>query len=111
MVSNVINMAELLGQVVGRAVLVTGASGFIGTHLCDRLLACGAEVHAVSRQARRSGKKHLQWWHADLRDMDSVRVLVKATQPQIVFHMSSCVVGSRTLEAVVPTFHDNLAST
>jgi UDP-glucose 4-epimerase len=111
MVSNVINMAELLGQVVGRAVLVTGASGFIGAHLCDRLLAYGAEVHAVSRQARRSGKKHLQWWQADLRDQDAVRGLVKATQPQIVFHMSSCVVGSRTLEAVVPTFHDNLAST
>jgi UDP-glucose 4-epimerase len=111
MVSNVIDMAELVGQVVGRGVLVTGASGFIGAHLCNRLLAYGAEVHGVSRQARRSGKKNLQWWQADLRDIDAVRSLVMDTRPEFVFHMSSCVVGSRTLEAVLPTFHDNLAST
>lgn len=31
----------------GERVLVTGGAGFIGSHLCDRLLAEGAEVHAL----------------------------------------------------------------
>ena len=29
--------------------LITGASGFLGTRLSDRLLSSGAEVHATSR--------------------------------------------------------------
>ena len=31
--------------------LVTGARGFIGSALCQRLIASGVEVHAVSRKA------------------------------------------------------------
>ena len=34
------------------SVLVTGASGFIGTHLIEFLLKRGYEVIALSRQAR-----------------------------------------------------------
>ena len=33
----------------GSRTLVTGASGFLGSHLCQRLLDCGACVHATSR--------------------------------------------------------------
>ena len=32
---------------MGRRVLVTGGAGFIGTHLCDRLLAEGFEVRVL----------------------------------------------------------------
>ena len=32
-------------------VLVTGATGFIGWHLCEALVALGAEVHGLSRTA------------------------------------------------------------
>ncbi|MCC6155995.1 MAG: GDP-mannose 4,6-dehydratase, partial [Candidatus Hydrogenedentes bacterium] len=31
----------------GRKVLVTGAGGFIGSHLCERLLSLGAEVRGM----------------------------------------------------------------
>ncbi|MGH9250404.1 MAG: NAD-dependent epimerase/dehydratase family protein, partial [Acidimicrobiales bacterium] len=36
----------------GTRALVTGAAGFIGSALCQRLLALGTEVHGVSRADR-----------------------------------------------------------
>jgi UDP-glucose 4-epimerase len=92
-------------------VLITGGSGFIGANLCDRLLASGAKVHATSRELRSSANTNLRWWLADLTDVSSIRQVFNAVQPQIVFHLASHVVGSRELNAVLPTFHANLAST
>lgn len=102
---------ELNERIAGRSVLVTGASGFIGTHLCDRLIAGGAQIHAISRTRQESEGEQLRWWQADLRDVDAVRQLVAALQPQIVFHLASYVMGARELGVVVQTFYDNLAST
>ena len=102
---------EWVDQIAGSSVLVTGASGFIGAHICRRLLTCHARVHAVSREPRRSQVADLQWWQADLADISAVRRVFKTVKPEIVFHLASYVVGARGLEAVVPTFYDNLAST
>src|SRR5580658_2237146 len=102
---------ELADRFAGSPVLVTGGSGFIGAHLCQRLIASHASVHAVSRQLHGSHSEHLRWWQADLRDISAVGQLFKAVQPQVVFHLASHVVGARQLEVVLPTFYDNLAST
>ena len=98
-------------RIAGSRVLVTGASGFIGAHLCDRLLTCRASVHAVSRQLYCSHNEDLRWWQADLTDIAATRQLFREVQPEIVFHLASYVVGARAREVVLPTFHDNLAST
>jgi len=95
----------------GKKVLVTGASGFIGEHLCHRLTACGARVHAISRKPHNAEGENIRWWQADFSDASSVRQVFRSVQPQIVFHLASYVVGARQLEVVLPTFHDNLAST
>ena len=102
---------ECVDRISGSSVLVTGASGFIGAHLCRRLSACGAKVHAVSRGLHSSVDGHLQWWQADCRDSSAVGALFRAVRPQIVFHLASYVVGARGLHVVLPTFNDNLAST
>jgi UDP-glucose 4-epimerase len=107
----VFDMTELADQIAGSSVLVTGASGFIGAHVCQRLLACHARVHAVSREPHRSHSEHLQWWQADLTDMAAVRGVFEAVRPEIAFHLASYVVGARDLGVVLPTFYDNLAST
>lgn len=91
--------------------LVTGGSGFIGAHLCDRLLNCGARVHAISREPNHAVSENLRWWHADLKDVSAIRGVFKAVRPEIVFHLASYVVGARELDVVLPTFYDNLAST
>ena len=38
----------------GKKILVTGASGFIGKHLCRELIKRGCKIHAVSRKERDS---------------------------------------------------------
>ena len=99
-------MITALGE---RRVLVTGASGFIGSHLCCRLRMAGAEVHAVSRLPR-SGEG-LRWWECDLTAADSVADVVRRVRPDVIYHLASAVTGSRALSAVLDTFHANLQST
>ena len=41
-------------------VLVTGASGFIGSHLCEALLAKGYKVNALIRYNSRNNKGWLE---------------------------------------------------
>jgi UDP-glucose 4-epimerase len=98
-------------QLSGSTALVTGASGFIGSHLTRRLLAEGASVHAVSRAFQSPGAESLRWWQADLGEAGAVGELVRATRPDFIFHLASHVAGARDLAKVLPTFHDNLAST
>lgn len=45
----------------GKRVLVTGAGGFIGSHLCEELLRVGAEVTAMIRYTSRSDFGNLEF--------------------------------------------------
>jgi len=95
----------------GRAVLVTGASGFLGSHLTRSLLAAGARVHAVSRIARVDDVPGLRWRQCEMRDIEAVRALLAETKPEVVYHLSGMVNGAPELQLVLPTFHSLLSST
>ena len=43
-------------------VIVTGAAGFIGSHLCDKLVKLGYEVHAIDNLStgRIENLKHIK---------------------------------------------------
>jgi nucleoside-diphosphate-sugar epimerase len=92
-------------------VLVTGASGFIGTALCSRLRKLGAEVFAVSRRTQSGSGEGVRWLKADMADVVSARAAYDAAQPAIVFHLAGAVSGTRNLEYVLPAMRDNLVST
>jgi nucleoside-diphosphate-sugar epimerase len=72
--------------------LVTGANGFIGSHLCEHLVKTGGTVRAMVRKS-----SNLQWIeslnlelvYADLRDEESVREAVKGCDR--VFHLGATV--------------------
>ena len=93
-----------------RRVLVTGGSGFLGTHLHDRLAEAGAEVHTVSRRLRQvSGSTRS--WQADLRDHAAALRIVREVAPDVVFHLAGYPVGCRGLEHVLPALSGNLLTT
>ena len=85
----------------GRTVLVTGADGFMGSHLTDALVEIGADVHAFVR-ATSSGalnnishlRNRLKVKFADLTDKTSIDYLVKelrdtAPDKPYVFHLGA----------------------
>lgn len=101
----------LTEQLAGKSVLVTGGSGFIGSRLCQRLTACGAKLHVISRRLEPTAGEHSRWWQANLRDFEAIQRVVRAVQPDLVFHLASHVAGARDITLVLPTFYDNLTST
>jgi nucleoside-diphosphate-sugar epimerase len=90
----------------GARVLVTGASGFIGSHLVRRLTRAGADVHAVSRHpGPDSGDP--AWHVADLTDAEVCTELFSIVAPDVVFHLAGAVTGAREVDLVVPLMGAN----
>lgn len=93
----------------GRRVLVTGATGFIGWHLCRELAALGANVHALSRNASaETVPGGCDSVAADLGDLDDVRHAMAAAKPDIVLHLASVVDGRQDRGLVMPMIGANL---
>jgi NAD dependent epimerase/dehydratase len=81
-------------------VLVTGAGGFIGSHLVERLLAEGAQVRAfirynsrgdlgLLRMLSKEDLSRLEIIAGDLQDEAAVRKAVEGTQ--VVFHLGAMI--------------------
>ena len=104
-------MSNSIKQLSGKKVLITGASGFLGSHLCDRLCENNVEVHAVSRTERTSDQDSLQWWHGNMEDIEVVQNLFHTIKPDVVFHLSGVVTGAAGAELVLPTFNSLLVTT
>ncbi len=104
-------MKPIIENLSTKKILITGASGFLGSHLRDRLCKNGAEVHAVSRRLYLENTPNLQWWQSDLEDIQAVEQLLTNIQPDVIFHLSGNVTGAAGAEFVLPTFHSLLTST
>jgi UDP-glucose 4-epimerase len=96
-------------QFAGRKILVTGATGFIGSHLCRALYTNGAEVHAVSRVQHAHGGMH--WWQANLSDITAIRKLLDTVRPEIIFHLSGHATAAPDLKCALSTFDSHVIST
>lgn len=92
-------------------VLVTGATGFLGSHLCERLRACGAEVHGVSRSEQPAEVGGMRWWRADLGNAADVERIFRLVRPEVVYHLAGHVTAAPEIAHVLPAFASLLAST
>jgi NAD dependent epimerase/dehydratase len=84
----------------GKTVLLTGASGFIGSHLAEELVTCGASVRAFLHYNSRGEEGNLKYIaseirreievvYGDLTDPDAVKKAVRGTTH--VFHLGALI--------------------
>ncbi|WP_171635032.1 NAD-dependent epimerase/dehydratase family protein [Paenibacillus plantarum] len=72
-------------------ILVTGATGFVGSCLARRLIVDGYDVHIFTRSSSdkwriRDLLTHVTEHDVDLRDPDRIRERVSAIRPEVIFH-------------------------
>jgi GDP-4-dehydro-6-deoxy-D-mannose reductase len=83
-------------------VLITGGSGFAGSHLADACAAAGDEVVEVSRSGAVA---------ADLLDGAATRRAVGEIAPDVVYHLAAQAHVGVSWEDPATTLHDNLTMT
>jgi len=67
-------------------VFVTGASGFIGSHVASLLVQTGARVRALARSTKGRGDSAIDWVEGDLLCRDSIDAAMKDSR--YVFHVA-----------------------
>jgi nucleoside-diphosphate-sugar epimerase len=102
-------------MIKGRA-FVTGASGFIGSHLTRRLVHEGLDVHILLRAGSNCWRigdvlPHVTAHVADLRDTSSLNRVVATARPDYVFHLGASPVVAGASEADDEIIASNLRGT
>lgn len=94
-------------------VLITGITGFVGSHLAEHALKAGAEV--VGSVRWRSRLEHIEGIRqsirlieADLRDVSSVRALLAESRPDWIFHLAAQSFVHASFNAPAEALHTNV---
>ena len=96
-------------------ILITGITGFVGSHLAEMALARGAEVSGSLRW--RSKTEHIEHIRdrltlveSDLRDLLSVRTVLEQARPDWIIHLAAQSFVHASWSTPVETFTTNVVS-
>ena len=94
-------------------ILVTGAAGFAGSHLIDRLVGDGADVVAWHRPGGAPARKmpRTRWEAVDLLDADAVAAAIARLRPSAVYHCAGAAHVGRSWDSTETTFATNVRGT
>lgn len=110
----------------GSTVLVTGAAGFIGSHLCEALIARGDRVvgidnldpfydprlkHENIRAVTDDARGGFEFIHADLNDDDALRGALRLARPGLIVHLAAKAGVRPSIEDPVGYANANVAAT
>ncbi len=107
----------------GKRVLVTGADGFMGSHLTERLLAAGAKVSVFVRGNSTTGTtqyalKNIKHLEGDIEDiltgniasLDAKDLVIK-NRPEIIFHLAADAYVPNSFDHPIEVMETNLIGT
>ncbi|MCK0131214.1 SDR family NAD(P)-dependent oxidoreductase [Flavobacteriaceae bacterium F08102] len=97
-------------KLAGKNVLITGATGFIGSNLTLKLMEFDVNIYGVSRAAQ-DATKNIHWFQGDLADENFVNEIFTTVSFDYVIHLASHVLGARDQKYVSTTFKSNLVTT
>jgi UDP-glucose 4-epimerase len=107
-----------MNDLEGRRVLVTGATGFIGSHLVRRLAAGGVDVHALTSTvssvypARLLGLRDSITMHeGSLNDRSAMDSVVAQVRPTHVFHLGAYTHVGKSWQRVDECIQTNVQGT
>jgi len=88
-----------LGSFDGKKVLITGANGFLGSHILDRMIEQKSDLSVIVREGSDLWRIEDQLgnfdiYYADIRDSYAVCNCIRKIKPEIVFHMAAYGVDS-----------------
>jgi GDPmannose 4,6-dehydratase/GDP-4-dehydro-6-deoxy-D-mannose reductase len=99
-------------------VLITGITGMVGSHLADYILANhkAVDVHGLIRwRSPLDNIRHIQGrislHQAELRDLNSLIVLLRKVKPEWIFHLASQSQVDASFLAPADTIHTNVIGT
>jgi GDP-4-dehydro-6-deoxy-D-mannose reductase len=96
-------------------VLITGITGFVGSHMAEYALAKGAQVFGSTRwRSKTENIEHLRskvtFIESDLRDLSSVRALLEISVPDYVVHLAAQSFVGVSWHAPAETLTTNIIS-
>lgn len=106
----------------GRSILITGADGFVGSHLTEKVLEYGANTHIIIR-ATSSGmlhnldhlRKKVHIHHADLTDKQALKEVLKIIKKEgakpIIFHLGAQAHVGESWKRMYETLNSNTMGT
>lgn len=115
--------ADIKKILKGRTVLVTGADGFVGSHLTEQLLSFGADTHVLVRPTS-SGMLHnlshiqrkITVHRADITDKEAVRqtlieIKKNGTKKPVIFHLGAQAHVGESWRRAYETMNSNVQGT
>lgn len=101
-----------MSPAAGKKALITGAAGFIGSHVARYLVAEGWSVHLIVRPASDLGILHEARErvvsHVHDGTTTGLQRIVEQAQPDVVFHLASLFLSQHRPEEVEPLVRSNI---
>ncbi len=95
--------------------LITGITGFVGSHLAEHLVSSGDQVAGISR----SGRPPADWtvaeqvtvFRGDLLDPRFLREVIQTVQPEVIYHIAAQASVPASFQDPAHTWRMNLEGT
>lgn len=72
----------------GKKVIVTGCTGYVGSHLIQELIKQGAIVYGISR-GKSNSQENIKIFRADILNKNEIFRIFKEIQPNAIFHTAA----------------------